>query len=103
MLQCWLLLLLRFVQKLICQWPLESGGGRAQRCPSCCRLTTLSSSLSPKPNICPKLWSCRPKASAAAVDQTLRWRLQFSSGSLLMTETIENNSSGQKFRNILIE
>lgn len=73
-LQSWLLFLLRFLQKLVCQQPLESGGGRAQRCPPRCRLTTLSSSLSLKPDIPPKLWRCGPKASAAAVDEVLWWR-----------------------------
>lgn len=99
-LQCWLLLLLRFVQKLICQQPLESRGGRAQRCPSHCRLTTLSlsSSLSPKPNIPPKLRNCRPKVSAVAVDEALWWRLRISFGSPLTTETFEKKKNQMLFR-----
>lgn len=86
-LQCWLLLLLlRSVQRLICQQPPESRGGRAQRCPRRCRLATLSSSLSPKSQHFSKV-------SAAAADETIRWRLQFSFGSPLTAETLETNSN----------
>lgn len=91
-LQCWLLLLLlRSVQRLICQQPPESRGGRAQRRPRRCRLATLSSSLSPKSQH-------SSKVSAAAAAETIRWRLQFSFGSPL-TRNFRNEfkcSSGQK-------
>lgn len=63
-LQSWLLLLLlRSVQRLICQQPPESRGGRAQRFPRRCRLATLSSSLSSKSQH-------SSKVSAAAADET---------------------------------